>query len=341
MLSNRVIEIGERLKKLKADLTSQPLPQRAVSVQPKRKEFRYHDPQSLRGFKNLLFVAKTLVEGQYAGKHKSPFRGSAPEFVDYRAYNPGDELRTIDWKAFARTDRHYIKLFEKETDMNCYLLLDTSASMNFGSKFSQNFSTRLDVSKIEYASYLTAALAYLMVKQGDKVGLTRFSNRIESHVPASGTYSHLYSILDSLEKGPAGRTTSVAEALRKSFGLFKRRGLLIVISDFLDDPEEIFKALNLFLHRRFEIILFQVLHDLELELPSVANANFIDVENGDRITCIPGDIQEGYDERLGEFLRTLAKLSRSRGIDYHLLNTQTPYQRVLQKYLLKRSAASR
>ena len=341
MLSNRVIEIGERLKRLKAELTSEPLPQRTVAVQPRKKEFRYQDPQTFKGLKNLLFVAKTLVEGQYAGKHKSPFRGSAPEFVDYRGYNPGDELRTIDWKAYARTDRHYIKLFEKETDMNCHLLLDTSASMGFGSKYSQNFSTRLDFSKIEYASYLAAALAYLMVKQGDKVGLTRFSSRIESHVPASGTFSHLYSILDSLEKGPAGRTTSVSEALRKSFGLFKRRGLLIVISDFLDDPDEVFKALNLFIHRRFEIILFQVLHEMELELPSVANANFIDVENGDRITCIPGDIQEGYNQRLGDFLRTMARLSRSRGVDYHLLNTKTPYHRVLQKYLLKRNAVSR
>jgi len=181
-------------------------------------------------------------------------------------------------------------------------------------------------------------LAYLMIKQGDKVGLTQFSDRIDFHVPPGGTFSHLYKILNVLERCLPGNKTSIAGVLRRSFGMFRRRGLLVVISDFLDDPDEIFKALNLYIHRRFEIILFHVFHQFEIDLPPVPSANFIDAETGELLTCLPADIKSSYDTKLGEYLEKMSSLSRARGIDYNFISTQTEYQSALQKYLMRRNA---
>lgn len=302
-----------------------------------KRAWKYLTPSEVSGFKNLLFAARAIVEGQYAGRHKSPYKGSAPEFVDYREYSPGDDLRAIDWKVFARTDHHFVKLFEKETDMNCYLLLDASGSMAFNGKFSTASSPRGDLSKLEYACYLAAALLYLLIKQGDKVGLTIFDTGIRSHLPPGGTFGHLYTALNLLEQQRAGRRTAISETLRKSFGMFKRRGLLVVLSDLLDEPEEIFKSLNLYVHRGFEILLFHLFHPFEYRLPPVESANFIDSETGELLTCLPADLEKSYNQQIEEYLQTIVSLARARGIDYNFINTETPYSVVLEKYLHRRS----
>jgi uncharacterized protein (DUF58 family) len=303
---------------------------------PRRKTWKYLKPQELMGFRNLLFAARTIVEGHYAGKHKSPFRGSAPEFVDYRSYYPGDELRSIDWKAFARTDRHFVRLFEKETDMNCYLLVDTSGSMEFGGAFSKSALPDPGLSKLEYACFLAASLTYLMVKQGDKVGMTLFDEAVRTHVPPGGTYHHMYEILSAMEACRAGNRTSISNVLHSAFGLFKRRGLLLIISDMLDDPEAIFQALNRYTHRKFEIILFHVFHKYEVSLPPVASANFIDAETGEYLTCLPADVREDYDAQVKEFVETMGSMASARGIDYNFINTETPYGAALDRYLQRR-----
>ncbi len=309
---------------------------------PPWKRWKYYAPKDLKKFKNLLFAARNVVEGHYAGKHKSCFKGSAPEFVDYRQYYPGDDLRTIDWKTYARTDKFFVKLFEKETDMDCYILLDSSASMAYDGSTSRSFSRRVEgQSKLDYACYLTAALAYLMIKQGDKVGLTLFDQDIRSHVPPAGTFGHLYKVLNALEQSKPGNPTSISTTLRKTFGLYKRRGLLIIISDMLDDPEEIFKALSLYTHRHFEILIFHVFHKSEYQLPLVANANFVDLETGERMTCNPADLAEAYNAEIKGYIQTLSSMSRARGIDYNFINTDTPYSAVLEKYLLRRQSLVR
>lgn len=302
--------------------------------------WKYLRPEELAGFKNLLFAARCIVEGHYAGKHKSPYKGSAPEFVDYRQYHPGDELRSIDWKAYAKTDRYYVKLFEKETDMNCYILLDASASMAFDGRVAAAPRSPSTLSKLAYASYLTAALTYLMVKQGDKVGLTVFDRKIRTHHAPGGTFSHMHSLLNVLEHTQPGDRTSISKTLERTFGLFRRRGLLIVISDLIDDPEAIFRALNMYSHRNFEIIIFHVLHQDEYRLPSFPNANFIDSESYDELTCMPADIRESYELQIQEFIATMANMSRARGIDYNFVSTATPYSDILEKYLHRRKTVA-
>ena len=335
MSRSPITEISRRVRQLRAlQPRRKAVAQREVS--PPAKTWKYLNYQDLKGLRHLLFAARTIVEGQYAGRHKSPFRGAAPEFVDYREYSPGDELRTLDWKAFARTDRYFVKLFEKETDMNCYILLDTSGSMSYGGGPTRTVLPEAGLSKLEYACYLGAALTYLMVKQGDKVGMTLFDEDINAHVPPGGTFGHLYTIVSKLERARPGRNTAVSEVLRKCFGLYSRRGLLIIISDMLDEPEAIFKALSMYTHRGFEIIIFHVFHRYEHRLPPLANANFIDAETSELLTCLPADIEQSYNAKIDDYIQTYRSLSRARGIDYNFINTETPYSAALEKYLLRR-----
>lgn len=330
---DRTVSIGRATRERGGPL---PLPGEFMPL--RAGSWKYLSPADLKGLKNLLFAARVIVEGAYAGRHRSPYKGSAAEFVDYREYYPGDELRSVDWKAYARTDRYFVKLFERETDMNCQMLIDHSASMAYGGKeFDAYFPTR-ELSKLEYASYLAAALAFLLVKQGDRVGMTLFDDKVNVHAPAGSTFPHLYSLLNVLEGIRPGRRTSVAKALRDTFTLQKRRGLLVVISDFLDDPAEIFRALDMYRHRRFEILLYHVLHRYEVGLPPIENVDFIDAESGETLTVRPADIAEGYERELRRFIHTMSSNAKARAIDYVFLDTSTPYPVALQKYLLFRSA---
>lgn len=300
------------------------------------RRWKYLGPKELRGLKNLLFAAKVVVEGAYAGRHRSPYKGSSSEFVDYREYHPGDEMRTIDWKAYARSDRHFVKLFEKETDMNAYLLVDGSASMGYGGRDYKRFFSPAEVSKLEYASYLAAALSYLLVKQGDKVGLTIFDQHVAEHFPPGGTFPHLYNLLRALEKRRASKKTSVSRVLRESIGLFRRRGLIILISDLLDDPEEIFRALGLYTYRHFEVLIFHVMHKYEFDLPPMESVEFVDSESGEILTVNPHEVAKAYAAQMAQFTATMASCARARNIEYNFVNTDTPPSAVLRKYLLRR-----
>lgn len=301
------------------------------------RRWKYLTPGDLRNFKSLLFTARVIVEGVFAGRHKSPYRGASAEFIDYRQYHPGDEIKTIDWRAYARTDRYYVKLFEKETDMNAYIVLDASASMRFGGRREWPLLPSRELAKFEYACCLAASLSYLMIKQGDKVGLTVFDQAVRKHIAPGGTFAHLYKLLDVLESQEPRRRTSLPKVLKDIYALCRRRGLLIIISDFLAEPREIFRALNLFRHRNFEIILFHVLHQYEVELPPLASMNFIDAETGERVTVSTADIRAEYNDQMRNFIDTMASLARARNVDYNFVNTATPYHESLQKYLLRRS----
>jgi uncharacterized protein (DUF58 family) len=297
---------------------------------------KYLDERTLGYLKHLSFSARGTVDGAYTGRHKSLLKGHSQEFTDYREYLPGDDIRKIDWKVYGRTDRYVIKLCEQETVMTCYLLVDSSASMAFGGAWHEKFFGSRDVSKYDYACYLAAALSYLLLKQGDRVSLTLFGADVEHHLPAGSTLAHLSGILDALETQKVRHRTCISRVLHQASSLLKRRGILILISDLLDDPEELFGVLDMYLHRNFEVVLFHVLHKHELELPSIASANFIDSESGEKLTSIPADIRQAYSNEMQQYIETMMAMAEARRIDYELMSTETPYPAGLQAYIEKR-----
>lgn len=310
---------------------------RSVADIPLRSEsHKYLDERALGFLKHLSFSPRRAADGAYTGKHKSLLKGHSQEFTDYREYMPGDDIRKVDWKVFGRTDRYVIKLCEQETVMTCYLLVDSSASMAFGGPWHKEFFGADDVSKYDYACYLAAALSYLLLKQGDRVSLTLFDSEIGQHLPAGSTFSHLEKVLNALETQRMGKRTSIARVLQEASSLLKRRGILILISDLLDDPEELFGTLDMYLHRDFEVILFHVLHKHELELPSLPSVNFIDCESNERLTSIPADIRQAYRRELQAYADTILAMAEARKIDYELISTETPYEAALQGYVDRR-----
>ena len=316
-----------------------PLPRKPNRLPPPlpRKAWRHLPAQDLRKFKNLLFAARTVVDGIYTGRHRSPYRDRAPEFVEYRHYHPGDALELVDWKAYARTDRHYIRMAEKETDMQGHVLLDCSASMAFapppahGSKASR-------VSKMDYAATLAASLAYLLIKQGDQVSLTLFDQKLRQHIPTGGTFAHLYRLLNAMERQKPAGATDLAETLRRCNALFRRRGLVMVISDFYGDPDELFRALSAYRHRRFEVILFHLLHEQEINLPEGSHLRLEDAETGEVLSCDPADVRAAYAGRLAAFREGLRARAGARGIRYQFCHTGQPHQEVLYRYLSRHHA---
>jgi uncharacterized protein (DUF58 family) len=292
------------------------------------RRWTYLDPAAIARLKNMEFIAKTIVEGYFIGKHRSPFKGASSEFADYRPYTPGDDVRKIDWKVFARTDRNYIKLFKEETNLVTYLVLDKSASMKYRGDG--------EISKLAYASYLTAALAYLLIKRGDKVGLTVFDDEVRWSIRPGGSIPHLFQILLALEKLRPGRTTDLPDALERAFPLCSRRGLLVIVSDFLEEPRMIYESLFRYRHKRFDIILFQVLHRDEIDLPDRPNLRFIDSETAASVVAEPSVIRAAYRTEMQRFLDEMALYARGQRVDYNMVTTATPYQFALERYLQQR-----
>ena len=294
--------------------------------------WKYLQPAELRRLRNFQFAARLVVEGFFQGRHRSPYHDFSSEFADYRPYTPGDEIRAIDWRAFARTDRYYIKLFRKETDMNCYLLVDKSRSMAY-----RDPSSRDTVTKLEYASFLAAALAYLMIQQGDKAGLSLCDDALRTFVPASGTRPSLQRMMVTLERTEAGGPTRLAHVLRTLFGVIRRKGLLVVLSDFLEEPEPLFSALNMFAHRGFSVLLLHVLTEAELKLPAVESALFRDMESPAYAVTEPEAIREAYQAEIDAYLREMEGNAKARKMHYQLAVTSEPYHRPLEAYLTART----
>lgn len=290
----------------------------------------YLNPADLQKLRNFQFAAKLIVEGFYHGKHRSPFHDFSSEFADYRPYVPGDDIRAIDWRAFARTDRFYIKLFRKETDMSCTILVDKSSSMAYRGEGP-------GLTKLQYASYMAAALSYLLVRQGDKAGLALCDTRIQDYIPHGGTNQTLQRTLTALERVQPGGPTQLATALQALFGIVKRKGLLIVISDFLDDTDAIFSALGMFAHKGFSILLFHTLTPDELNLPDTANALFKDPESSLTIAAEPDSIREAYQAEMRAFIDDVHHRAKARRIHYHLANTSEPYHDALEAFLTARN----
>jgi uncharacterized protein (DUF58 family) len=285
----------------------------------------YFDPKVLAGISNLYLRARWVVEGIMSGLHRSRAKGFSVEFEAHREYSPGDEIRRIDWKALGKFDRYFIKEYEDETNLRAYLCLDTSASMDYASD---------GVTKFDYGCTLTASLAYLILRQQDAAGLVTFSNRIESFVPPRAKRDYLTQILHALEtRGPAGETT-VGRILEDVAGQIKRRGLVVLVSDLLDEPEQILKGLRLFRFKGNDVIVFHLLDPAELELPFDGNVLFEDTEISNlRVVADPRAIRETYRQVVDEFVREMRKQCHDSAIDYQLISTATPLDQALASYL--------
>lgn len=282
-------------------------------------------PAELERFGNLLLFARSIVEGYFAGKHKSPHRGSSVEFTDYKEYVPGDDVKRIDWRAYGRSRRLFIRQYEAETDMVIYLLVDVSASMSYTGTGRE--------SKYVLAAKIAAALSYLMIHQGDKAALVLFAERMKSFLAPGGTRSHLHNLVTELESVVPASTTGIANALIECNSLFKKRGRLIVLSDFWDDTDKTFEALSRFVHRKFEILLLQVIHPHELDLPGVHAARFHDMETHEEVEVEPEEIRAAYRESTRQRIDALARESHHRRISHALVNTDRPYLDAIEAYL--------
>jgi uncharacterized protein (DUF58 family) len=285
----------------------------------------YFDPKVLAGISDLYLRARWVVEGMMSGIHRSRSKGFSVEFEQHREYSPGDEIRRIDWKALGRFDRYFVKEYEDETNLRAYLLVDTSGSMDYASD---------GVTKFDYGCTLAASLAYLILRQQDAAGVVTFSDHIETFIPPKAKRDYLIQILRALEnRGPAGET-NVGKILEEIAGQIKRRGLVVLVSDLLDEPEQILKGLRLFRFKGNDVIVFHLLDPAELSLPFDGNILFEDLEELNlRVVADPRAIRKTYREVVEEFTSRMRQECHDNVIDYQLIATSTPLDRALASYL--------
>lgn len=271
--------------------------------------------------------ARMVVEGFIVGLHKSPYHGFSVEFAEHRAYMPGDPLRNLDWKLYAKTDRFYVKQYEEETNLKSYLLLDTSNSMNFGTT---------GITKFQYASYLAAALSFLMIQQRDATGLVTYDTDIRTYLPPRSVRTYLNVILSKLEAAQPSSRTDIGKNLHVVADRISRRGLIIVLSDLLDDPANILAGLRHFRHDGHEVLVFHVLDPREIDFAFSGDVRFRDLETQEEMPTQPWHLRQEYRGLMNDFIERLRRGCREDRIDYHLLNTQTNYGDALIRYLNKR-----
>jgi len=287
------------------------------------------DPQTLARIARLELRARAVVEGVISGMHKSPHRGSSVEFAQHRDYVPGDEIRHIDWKVYARSDRYHIKQFEEETNLKGMLVLDASTSMNYRGENSP-------LSKREYASVVAAAIASLLIRQRDGVGLATFDSGVRQFIHPGSTGSHMRVLLEMLEKTNNEPKTDLADTFHDLAERIKRRGLLIVLSDLFNDPESILRGLQHFRHRRHEVIIFHVLDRDEIAFPFKDTSIFEGLEGEEPITAEPNALRQEYLNAFAEYVEALKKGCRELNMDYQQLPTDQPVDTAISRYLAQR-----
>ncbi len=288
---------------------------------------QYLNPEVISKLKSMEIKARLVVEGFITGLHKSPYHGFSVEFAEHRQYMPGDAIRDIDWKVYAKSDRYYVKEFEEETNLKAYILLDASASMKYASA---------RVSKFEYASNLAAALAFLMLKQRDAAGLVVFDERIRTYIPPKSASKHLHALLTTLSASKPTATTDVGIALHEMADRIKRRGLIILLSDLWDDPARVLAGLKHFRHRKHEVIVFHILDPTEREFNFPEEALFKDMESGEEISTLPWQIRSEYQRTISAHIDRFRRQCRQSFVDYVPVDTSVPYDYALFSYLGKR-----
>jgi uncharacterized protein (DUF58 family) len=292
---------------------------------------KFLDPAALARLKNLSLAARHVVEGFFAGMHRSPHRGFSIEFAEHREYVAGMDPRHIDWRVLGRRDKLYIKQYEEEVSLRCYLLVDRSASMGYKSDLAP-------MTKLEYASYLAASLAYLMVFQHDGVGLTTFDQAVRDQVPPRQGPGHLRIITGCLEKTKAGGETALSETLHLLAQSIKRRSLVVLLSDLFDDTDKLAAAVKHFRHNKHELLVLQVLDPAEVTFPFDDVTRIEDMENAREVTSDPRAFRNAYLEEFAKFLDGVRAGCRSANVDHALARTDQPFELFLGAYLARRQA---
>ena len=291
---------------------------------------RFVDPAVLMRIGNLELLARTVVEGFINGLHRAPYFGASIDFAEHRGYVPGDDIRRVDWRLFARTDRYYVKQYEADTNTNVTVLLDVSRSMQFASR---------GVSKLEYGGYVGACMAYLAQRQRDRVGLITFDEDLVAHVPPSA--KHFNVVLHTLERATAERPGNLPRPLHKMAEYFKRRGILVLISDFYEEPDAILEAVKPLKFLGNDLVVFHVLDQAELDFGYDDASSFEDLESGEQIPVVPASLAEEYRSLIQAHIAALTTRFSEHRIDYTVLNTSEPLDRALFSYLSSRERLMR
>jgi len=276
---------------------------------------------------NLELVARTVVEGFVNGLHKSPYLGFSVDFAEYRQYMPGDDIRRIDWNVYGRSDKLYLKLYEGETNTRVLILLDVSGSMNYGSG---------EVKKIDYARIIAACLSYFSYHQRDGVGLLTFDTDVRSHIPASRRSGQLFNILAEIDRVEPAKETAFKKPLRFLAEFLSRRGLIVVISDLYDEPENIMAGLKQLKAKGNDIMVLHIMDNFELTFPFMDAAQFEDMENKRKMHIIPEYLRSQYLNIINEHIARLRKETSGARIDYTLMDTSKPVDEALFSYLAAR-----
>jgi uncharacterized protein (DUF58 family) len=304
------------------------------------------DPATLARIGNLELVARVVVEGFINGLHRSPHLGASTDFAEHRPYMPGDDIRRIDWRLFARSDRHYVKEFEADTNTNVMVLLDVSPSMHYrGSS-----AAEAGLTKLRYACYLAAALAYFSSTQRDRVGLATFTDDLVEYVPPSA--KHLQLVLHGLERagaesaplstpGSGASQARLLPPLRKLSEALRRRSIVILISDFYEEPDDVIDAVSFLRGRGNDVILFHILDPDERRFPFPEASNFVDLESGERMPVVPAYLRRQYRELVAAHIVELERRAREQRMDYAMFDTSQPLDRALFDYLLARQRFTR
>jgi uncharacterized protein (DUF58 family) len=288
---------------------------------------QFLDPAVIARLGTLELKARTIVEGFLSGLHRSPFKGFSVEFAEYRQYIHGDDLSTIDWKVYARSDRYHVKKFEEETNLDCHLIVDVSGSMAYGSH---------GLTKFDYAACLAASIAYLMNRQRDAVGLMAFDERIVEMLPASARPGHLRALLVTLDRLRLGRRTDVSKPLHQLADALTKRGLVVLISDLLDDPDAVIRGLRHFHFRGSDVVVFHVLDPDEIDFPFERATRFEDLETHEEVMAVPGLVRDHYRREISRLIDRYRRDLGAARIDYQLLRTTDPLELALLSYLSTR-----
>lgn len=305
-----------------------------MAIDRTQRRSRFLDLHALAALRNRRFTTRHTVEGLYGGRHMSRQRGGSGEFVDFRPYVGGEDLRRLDWKVLARTRRAYVRHYQDETNLPCMFVIDASGSMQFGSAGSPSAIG----SKLTYVQYLATALSHVIFCQQDQVGLAVVNDGLQAYIPPGGTPEHVARVQEAIEVIKSNPVTDLSQALRDLFHRVRRRGLLLVMSDFLlDDLEETFGALRLFRHRHWEVVVLHIIHPGEERLPDGMAYRFDGMENDGHVECNPDPIRALYEKRFQDHVSAIRTVSLASGCGYHHVSMAVDYVQVLSRFLVERS----
>jgi uncharacterized protein (DUF58 family) len=288
---------------------------------------RFLHPEAVKRIGRLELRARHIVEGFQSGMHRSPYFGQSIEFLQHREYAPGDDLRHVDWTVWAKQDRLVVKQYEEDTNLRCVMLVDVSRSMQYGAGA---------MNKYEYACTVAASLAWLVLKQQDAVGIMAFDERVRRKVPVRSRRGHLASIIEALDATTPADKTEMYPILREAAESFAKRGMMVLISDLLADPEGTIKGLKLLRQRGHDVLVFHVMDDDELDFPFSGPTRFEGLETDDFLNCNPRALRDGYIEALNQFLERIRRDCARNTIDYALIRTSAPLDAALATFLSSR-----